>query len=108
MFGIRTLRANRDFGKVEADVQWWFSANIKAVVDRATKAKDVAAESKVRLNAANAYYASIKEAKLNQVAATKTAYETMVECQVAEKKLSQTKRQLRQKLLDAGSSAITR
>lgn len=108
MFGIRTIKANRDFGKVEADVQWWFSANIKAVVDRATKAKDVAAESKVRLNAANAYYASIKEVKLNQVAATKAGYEAMVECQVAEKKLLQTKRQLRQKLLDAGSSAITR
>lgn len=109
MFGVRTFKANRDFGKVEADVQWWFSANIKAVVDRATKAKDLAAESKVRLNAANAYYASIKEAKLNQIAATKTGYEAMVECQVAaEKKLLQTKRQLRQKLLDAGSSAITR
>lgn len=108
MFGIKTIKANRDFSKVEADVQWWFSANIKAVVDRATKAKDVAAESKVRLNAANAYYASIKEAKLNQVAATKAGYEAMVECQLAEKKLLQTKRQLRQKLLDAGSSAITR
>ena len=108
MFGIKTFRANRDFGKVEADVQWWFSANIEAVVDRATKAKDAASESKVRLNAATAYYAAIKETKLNQIAATKVGYQAMVECQVAEKKLLQTKRQLRQKLLDVGSSAITR
>lgn len=108
MFGIRTVNANRDFRKVEADVQWWFSANIKAVVDRATKAKDAASESKVRLNAATAYYQAVKETKLNQIAATKTGYEAMVECQVAEKKLLQTKRQLRQKLLDVGSSANTR
>ena len=108
MFGIKSLRAASDFRAVEKDVEWWFSASIKTVVDRATKAKDAASESKVRLNAAQAYYASIREIKINQVEATKAGYAAMVDSQIAEARLRGTKKALKQKLLEAGSAASRR
>lgn len=108
MLGIKSFRAASDFKKVERDVQWWFSASIKAIVNRAQSAQDTAKESKVRLKAAQAYYEAVRETKLNQLTATETGYRAMVDCQVAEKRLRGQKKQLKQKLLEAGSSASKR
>lgn len=108
MLGIKSFKASSDFRKIERDVQWWFSTNIKAVVSRAQSARDKAGESKVRLKAAQAYYEAIREIKLNEIAATESGYRAMVDCQVAEKRLKGQKKQLKQKLLEAGKSASKR
>ena len=105
MFGLKSLKVSQDFRSIEEDVSWWFSANMNAVVRRASEAKTAASESQARLNAAKTYYESIKELKLNQIEATKAGYVTMVDCQSAEKRLGMTKKSLKQKLLQAGLSA---
>lgn len=108
MFGIKSFRAANDIARVKDDVQWWFTASIESVVNRASQSKDKARESSVRRKAAETYYQSIREFKLNELAAIESGCLALTDCQVAEMKLKKTKKILKQKLLQAGSKSRAR